>query len=66
MENFKQDSEDRNLEDLIAENKKLKKHLDHSRRVCRELVQKLRDERDRKSIKREDFQIIQNVLNRYM
>ena len=57
-----QECKDRNIDDLIAKNKELKGHLDHSRRVCRELLRKLRDERDRKRFKREDIQMIQNVL----
>ena len=61
-----EDSEARNIEDLIAKNNELKENLDHSRRVCRELVVKLRDERDRKRFKKEDFEMIQNVLKRYM
>ena len=65
-EEIENEREERSVEDLIAENNKLKENLEHSRRVCRELLQKLRDERDRKSFKKEDFQTIQNVLQRYM
>ena len=61
-----QECKDRNIDDLIAKNNELKRHLDHSRRVCRELLGKLRDERDRKRFKKEDIQEIQNVLNRYL
>ena len=65
-EEIENEREERSVEDLIAENNKLKENLEHSRRVCRELLQKLRDERDRKRFKKEDFQRIQNVLKRYM
>lgn len=60
------DKKDRNVENLLAENKKLKESLEHSRKVSRELVIKLREERERKRFRKEDFQTIQNVLKRYM
>ena len=65
-EKIQHGNEDRKFEELIAENNKLKKNLEHSRRVCRELVEKLRDERSRKRFKREDFEMIKNIFNRYM
>ena len=65
-EKIEKEMEERSVEDLVAENNNLKDNLEHSRRVCRELLQKLRDERDRKRFKKEDFQTIQNVLQRYM
>ena len=58
--------EERSVEDLVAQKNNLKDNLEHSRRVCRELLQKLRDERDRKRFKKEDFHTIQNVLQRYI
>ena len=61
-----EDSEARNIEDLIAKNNELKENLDHSRRVCRELVMKLNNERARKRFKKEDFEMIQSVLKRYI
>lgn len=60
-----QESEVLKIEQLIAKNNDLKKELALSRRVCKELAQKLQYERDRKRIKREDFEMIQNVLKRY-
>ena len=66
VEKIIQDKKDRNVENLIAENKKLKESLEHSRKVSRELVIKLREERERKRFRKEDFQTIQTVLKRYM
>ena len=65
-EKIEKEREERSVEDLVAENNNLKDNLEHSRRVCRELLQKVRDERDRKRFKKEDFQTVQNVLKRYM
>ena len=63
---IEKEREERSVEDLVAENNNLKDNLEHSRRVCRELLQKVRDERDRKRFKKEDFQTIHNVLKIYM
>lgn len=65
-EKIEKEREERSVEDLVAENNNLKDNLEHSRRICRELLQKVRYERDRKRFKKEDFQTIQNVLKRYM
>ena len=61
-----QENEEQNIQDLIAKNNQLKEELSHSRKVCRELAQKLQDNRQRKRIKKEDFEIIQKILNRYV
>ena len=59
-------SENLSIEELIAKNKELKNNLEHSRKRCRELVIKLREEREGKKIKIEDFNIIRTLLNRYI
>ena len=61
-----EESEVLKIEQLIAKNNELKEELAHRRRVCKELAQKLQYERDRKRIKRDDFEMIQKVLKRYM
>ena len=52
--------------ELIAKNKELSESLEHSRRRTRELVKELREERLTKRIRKEDFNIIQTILNRYL
>ena len=59
-------SDNRNIEELMTENKKVKKNLEHSRMRCRELRKTLREERERKRIKIEDFNMIRTLLNRYI
>ena len=54
------------VKELIASNEELKKHLQHSRKRTRELLKELRVEREDKKRRREDFEMIQKLLNRYM
>ena len=59
-------SENLSIEELIAKNKELKNNLEHSRKRCRELLIELREEREGKKIKIEDFNMIRTLLNRYI
>ena len=58
--------QDEKFSELIAKNKELSESLEHSRRRTRELVKELREERLTKRIRKEDFNIIQTILNRYL
>ena len=58
--------DDEKFSELSAENKELRESLDHSRRRTRELVKELREERATKRIRREDFNMIQTLLKRYL
>ena len=57
---------EQNVNELIAKNKELQENLDHSRKRTRELIKELREVKVSKKIRREDFNIIQTVLNRYL
>lgn len=57
---------DQNVNELIAKNKELQENLEHSRKRTRELIKELREVKVSKKIRREDFNIIQTVLNRYL
>ena len=58
--------DDQKVSELIAKNKVLNESLEHSRRRTRELVKELREERLTKRMRKEDYTIIQTILNRYL
>lgn len=57
---------DQKVNELIAKNKKLQENLKHSRKRTRELMTQLREERESKKIRRDDFKMIYTLLNRYL
>ena len=57
---------DQKVNELIAKNKELQENLEHSRKRTRELIVQLRVERVSKKIRREDFNMVQTILNRYL
>ena len=54
------------VNELLDTNKNLEKSLKHARKRCRELLKDLREEREKKILRGDDFKMIHKILNKYI